>query len=245
MRTVGGRGVSLDVSADGVVVLDKPTGPTSHDVVNVVRRVLRTRRVGHTGTLDPMATGVLPVCVGQATRLAQFYVESDKAYRAEARLGFATSTDDLSGEPMGPPCGTQVSTESLREALLAFRGALDQVPPAFSAKRVDGVRAYERARSGEAVQVPTARVTVHSLELVSHEADRFVFDMVCSAGTYVRSVARDVGARLGVGAHLVALRRTQSGGFGLEEAVSLERLAAEGEALLLPLSRLLRSTGLP
>jgi len=229
----------VGVSPDGVVVLDKPRGPTSHDMVDVVRRVLRTRRVGHTGTLDPMATGVLPVCVGQATRLAQFLAESEKSYRAEARLGFATSTDDLGGDPLGERCDGQVAIERLREALAELVGPLDQVPPAFSAKRVDGIRAYQRARTGEAVRVPSSRVTVHRLELVRHEADRFEFDVVCSAGTYVRSLARDIGTKLGVGAHLVALRRTESGGFGVEDAISPERLASEGEGALIPLPLLL------
>lgn len=224
---------------DGVLVLDKPAGPTSHDMVDLVRRVLHTRRVGHTGTLDPMATGVLPLCVGQATRVARFLAESEKSYRAVARLGFCTSTDDLSGEPLGSPRDGRVSGDALCDALFSFVGLVDQVPPAFSAKRVDGVRAYEIARAGQDVRLSSSRVTVHRIDLVSHEEDRFEFDVVCSAGTYIRSLARDVGARLGVGAHLVALRRTASGGFGIEEAVSRDRLEECGEKLIVPLARLL------
>jgi tRNA pseudouridine55 synthase len=228
-------------AADGVLVLDKPEGPTSHDMVDLVRRVLRTRRVGHTGTLDPMATGVLPVCVGQATRLAQFLAESDKAYRAVARLGFATSTDDALGEPVGQRSDCEASSEELRQVVLAFVGDFDQVPPAFSAKRTEGVRAYERARAGMAVRLAPSRVSVRHIALTSHEAGLFSFDVICSAGTYVRSLARDIGARLGVGAHLVALRRTASGGFGVEESVTPARLAEAGASVVIPLSRLLLS----
>jgi tRNA pseudouridine55 synthase len=223
---------------DGVLVVDKPAGPTSHDIVDRARRALGTRRVGHTGTLDPFATGVLALCVGRATRLARFLAAGEKAYRASVRLGFATTTDDLTGEPLGVPRPVAVSPEALREALRALVGVFDQVPPAFSARQVAGRRLYELARRGEVVARAATPVMVHALELVARDADTIELELRCSAGTYVRALARDLGERLGIGAHLVALRRTRSGAFDLGQAVSGDRL--DGAALrLIPLSGLL------
>ena len=224
---------------DGVLVVDKPSGPTSHDIVDRARRVLRTRRVGHTGTLDPFATGVLPLCLGRATRLARFLSAGEKTYRATLRLGFATTTDDVTGEPLGPQRAAAVSEGAVLSALSAFVGSFDQVPPTFSAKQVAGRRAYELARRGEAVSRAAAPVTVHALELVARENDRLELEVRCSAGTYVRALARDLGERLGCGAHLTALRRTLSGGFGLEQAVPGDTFAGAADsvvpmALLLP-----------
>jgi tRNA pseudouridine55 synthase len=219
-----------------VLVVDKPSGPTSHDVVDRVRRALGQRRVGHTGTLDPFATGVLPVCVGQATRLARFFTDGEKTYRATIRLGFATTTDDLTGEPLGEPRPVAVGDDALRAACRALVGTLPQVPPAFSAKRMGGQRLYDLARAGRAVERAPVPVTVYALDLLSRDADRLDVEVRCAPGTYVRALARDLGQALGVGAHLTALRRTRSGGFGLDAAVPLDRLDAER---MVPLDALL------
>jgi tRNA pseudouridine55 synthase len=219
-----------------VLVVDKPSGPTSHDVVDRVRRALGQRRVGHTGTLDPFATGVLPVCVGQATRLARFFTGGEKTYRATIRLGFATTTDDLTGEALHEPRTVAVDDEALRSACRALVGTLPQVPPAFSAKRVGGQRLYDLARAGRAVEREAVTVTVFALEVLSREGDRLDVEVRCAPGTYVRALARDLGEALGVGAHLTALRRTRSGGFGLDAAVPLDAIDAER---VLPLDALL------
>ncbi len=213
---------------DGVLVVDKPAGPTSHDLVERVRRALGERRVGHLGTLDPFATGVLAVCIGKATRLARFLSVGVKEYRAEVRLGFATSTDDLTGEPIGAPATTLVGREAVQSALRGLVGSYDQVPPAFSARHVAGRRLYELARRGETPARPATPVTVHAIELLSFEGDRLEMTVRCSPGTYVRALARDLGERLGVGAHLTALRRTRSGDFDLAQAVPGDEL--EGAA---------------
>jgi tRNA pseudouridine55 synthase len=223
---------------DGVLVVDKPAGPTSHDVVDRARRALGTRRIGHTGTLDPFATGVLVLCVGRATRLARFLAAGEKAYRARVRLGFATSTDDSTGEPLAPARRVEVTAAELARALAGLVGSFDQVPPAFSARQVGGRRMYELARRGDAVVRAATPVTVHALELVSREGDTIELDVRCSAGTYVRALARDLGERLGTCGHLSALRRTRSGGFDLSQAVPADRLEEE-KARLIPLSRLL------
>jgi len=223
---------------DGVLVVDKPAGPTSHDVVDRVRRALGTRRVGHTGTLDPFATGVLPVCVGQATRLARFLAAGEKEYVARVRLGFATTTDDLTGEALGDPRPVEVSGERLAEALGRLVGQFDQVPPTFSARRAGGRRLYELARRGQVVPRTAAPVTVHAVELVGREGDTLDIAVRCSPGTYVRALARDLGDALGTGAHLAALRRTRSGAFDLSQAVPGDDLA-EAEGKLVPLAALL------
>ena len=227
----------------GVLVVDKPAGPTSHDVVDRVRRALGERRVGHTGTLDPFATGVLVVCVGQATRLARFLAEGEKVYRATVRLGFATTTDDLLGEPLGPARAVAVDVAAVRGAAAALTGTLQQVPPSFSAKRVEGQRLYELARQGRAVERAPVPVTVHAFDVLGLEGDRVEVEVRCSPGTYVRALARDLGERLGLGGHLVALRRIRSSGFGLEQAVGADALETEAQAALLPLQAVL--TDLP
>jgi tRNA pseudouridine55 synthase len=217
---------------DGVLVVDKPAGPTSHDMVNRARRVFRLRRIGHTGTLDPFATGVLPLCLGRATRLARFMGAGEKEYRAEVRFGFATSTDDLTGDPLGEPREVRLEEGTLRAALGRFVGRQEQVTPAFSARRVDGARLYERARRGEPVTGPARVVTISALELVEWGGDRAVIAVRCSPGTYIRSLARDLGQELGSGAHLTALRRTRSGSFTLEEAVPGDDLESGRERLI-------------
>lgn len=223
---------------DGVLVVDKPSGPTSHDMVDRVRRVLRIRRVGHTGTLDPFATGVLPLCLGRATRLTRFLGRGEKVYRATVRLGFATSTDDRTGGALSPPVAVDVDATALEAALAGLVGSFDQVPPAFSARRVGGRRLYELARRGEATPREATRVTVYALTLHGREGDLLDLEVRCSPGTYIRALARDLGERLGVGGHLAFLRRTRSGSFGLEEAVSGDDLAGAGERVV-PLGALL------
>jgi tRNA pseudouridine55 synthase len=223
----------------GVLVVDKPAGPTSHDVVDRVRAVLGEKRAGHTGTLDPFATGVLPVCVGKATRLVRFLAEGDKVYRATVRLGFATTTDDALGEPLGPLREVRADADAVRRAARGLTGALLQVPPTFSAKRVGGQRLYDLARQGLAVERAPAPVTVHSLEVLDVSGDRIDVEVRCSPGTYVRALARDLGEALGVGGHLTVLRRTRSGAFGIDVAVEWEDLADHGRERLLPLSALL------
>ena len=228
-------------SPRGLLVVDKPAGPTSHDMVDRVRKALTVRRVGHTGTLDPMATGVLLICVGKATRLARFLSAGEKVYLASVRFGFATSTDDAVGEPLGPVTSAQPELEAVQAACQSLTGDLLQVPPAYSAKRVRGRRLYELARTGVAAERPPARVTVHSLDLRQLRADRAEIEVRCSAGTYVRALARDLGEALGVGGHLDSLRRTWTGGFGLEGAVSGDALTPEAtRESLLPMSEALK-----
>jgi tRNA pseudouridine55 synthase len=223
----------------GVLVVDKPAGPTSHDVVDRVRAALGEKRVGHTGTLDPFATGVLPVCVGKATRLVRFLAEGEKVYRATVRLGFATTTDDALGEPLGPPREVSADPAEVRRAARELTGELLQVPPAFSAKRVAGRRMYDLARQGVAVERAAAAVTVHSLEVLEIADGRVEVEVRCSPGTYIRALARDLGEALGLGGHLTALRRTRSGTFGIDAAVGWDDLAERGRERLLPLAGLL------
>jgi tRNA pseudouridine55 synthase len=224
---------------DGVLVIDKPAGPTSHDVVARVRRVLHADRVGHTGTLDPIATGVLPLVVGRATRLARFFSSADKEYEAAIRLGQPTDTDDATGRaqeapgvagPMAeePRPVETVTRVDLDGALRAFIGTYEQTPPAFSAKKIDGVRAYVLARRGRATEPRPVTVTVHHLTLLSFDAGVVRLLVASSAGFYVRSLARDLGRRLGTGAHLAALRRVRSGEFGGDQAVPLDTIEREG-----------------
>ena len=200
-----------------------------------MRRALRTRRVGHTGTLDPFATGVLPVCVGKATRLARFLAEGDKVYEATVRLGFATTTDDLTGEPLGEVRPAVFTPSDVHAACRGFVGEIAQVPPAFSAKRVEGQRLYELAREGKAVVPAPGRVRVHAIEVRSVRGDLLELAVRCSPGTYIRALARDLGRALGCGGHLVALRRTHSGGLGLEQAVAGDALGPDCIDRLLPL----------
>jgi tRNA pseudouridine55 synthase len=227
----------------GVLILDKPAGPTSHDIVDRVRRALGERRVGHTGTLDPFATGVLVVCVGKATRLARFLAEGEKTYRATIRLGFATATDDLLGEPLTAPRPVHVDRGALDAGVRALTGDLDQVPPVYSAKRVQGRRLYEFAREGAATVRSPARVQVKAFEVLGVRDDEVDVLVRCSQGTYVRALARDLGENLGVGGHLAALRRLVSGGFSVDEAVTVDQLGPDSWASLKPLSAIL--PGLP
>lgn len=224
---------------DGVLVVDKPSGPTSHDVVDHVRRVLRVRRAGHTGTLDPFATGVLPVCVGKATRLARFLSAADKTYRARVRLGFATTTDDLTGEPLGPARAVRVAASDVEAVCRGLVGERLQVPPAYSAKHSAGQRLYDLARRGVAVERPPVPVVVHALDVLRVEGDEIDMTVRCAAGTYVRALARDLGEALGTGGHLVGLRRERSGAFGEEQAVAWDEVERRGREALVPMGALL------
>ncbi len=215
---------------DAVLVIDKPQGITSHDVVARVRRLLGERSVGHLGTLDPLATGVLPLLIGRYTRLAQFFGSSDKSYEGVIRLGFATTTYDADGDPVGPVAdGVKVTLEELRRTTRTFLGDIRQTPPQFSAKKIAGVPAYKLARKKQDVELTDVQVRVESFEISALESDRAFFSTKVSAGTYVRSLAHDLGQQLGVGAHVAELRRTASGEFALAQAVTLDRLQAMKE----------------
>lgn len=204
--------------------MDKPSGWTSHDVVNKMRGIAGTRRVGHLGTLDPLATGVLPLMIGETTKLARFWETSEKSYEAVVRFGFATSTYDREGEPMGPSAEPHVTPELMEICLDAFRGEIDQKPPPVSAKKINGVPAYKLARKNAPVDLPAVRVLVHALTLKSVEGDRASISVRCSAGTYIRSIAHELGIALGCGAHIDSLVRTASGPFRIERAFTLQNL---------------------
>jgi tRNA pseudouridine55 synthase len=242
------------IPLDGVLVIDKPAGWTSHDVVARARRLLREKRVGHTGTLDPFATGVLVVLVGRATRLAQFLAGAEKEYEAVVRFGYKTETGDLTGAPLSPvqPSAarlTAIDGPEFGRALASLRGEIEQVPPMYSAKKIQGQKLYELARRGEEIERAAVRVTVREFEIVRGRSGELVrpnedgtcdasVRVVCSAGTYVRVLAEQLGDRLGVGAHLTELRRTRAGSFGIADAITPGRLqelaegGLAGEALL-------------
>jgi tRNA pseudouridine55 synthase len=219
---------------DGILIIDKPAGITSHDVVARVRRILQTKRVGHTGTLDPFATGVMVILIGQATRLAQFLDKDEKEYEALVRFGFETDTGDLTGV-RSAECGmrneeitARLASTDWNDIFKKFRGEIRQVPPMYSAKKIDGKKLYEHARKGETIERKSITVTIHSLEQIEsalrtpHSTLRI--RVACSAGTYIRTLAEDIGRKVGVGAHLAELRRTRAGKFGIEQSITLESL---------------------
>jgi tRNA pseudouridine55 synthase len=234
-------------SLDGVLVIDKPAGPTSHDVVARMRRVLGTKRIGHTGTLDPFATGVLPLVIGRATRLASLLSGEDKEYDAGVRLGLATETYDatrLSGAPIEPPQG--IDRDAIAAALARFRGTFEQMPPSYSAKKVAGVPAYKLARKNAPVALRPVPVTVSELDLTAYEHGLARIRVRATAGFYVRSLAHDLGQTLGCGAHLETLRRTRAGEFGQEVSTPLQEAESDPErakASIVPPERLL--SGIP
>ena len=240
---------------DGLLVVDKPVGPTSHDVVARVRRITGERRIGHTGTLDPRASGVLPLVLGRATRLARFLAAADKSYTAVVRLGVATDTYDADGRPVGGPyTGPGPDRVAIEGALEGFRGTFFQRPPAFSAKKVSGVRSYRTARQERAASdaassaepPPAVEVTVFDLRLIEANGFTVKLSVTCSSGFYVRTLAHDLGQRLGCGGHLAELERTRSGDLPLSEATPLEQLErdpAVAGSMLIPMARIL--TGLP
>lgn len=212
----------------GVLPVDKPVGPTSHDAVGAVRRALKTRQVGHTGTLDPFASGLLLVCVGPATRLAEYFAPLPKTYVATMRLGEATDTDDHTGEVISASDGwRELARERIEAALAAQVGTIAQLPPAYSAKKVDGQRMYAVARAGGEVERTPVTVTIYAIRIVSIDLPDVVFEVDCGSGTYIRAIARDAGEALGTGGHLTALRRTRIGPHDVARAVPMDRL---GEA---------------
>ncbi|HSR07754.1 MAG TPA: tRNA pseudouridine(55) synthase TruB [Bryobacteraceae bacterium] len=223
---------------DGVIIVDKAREWTSHDVVNKMRRLAGTRKVGHLGTLDPGATGVLPVVIGRATRLAQFFTRNDKTYEGVIHFGYSTDSYDMDGEPTSAETPVTLERGALEALLDRFRGALLQTPPPVSAKKIAGRPAYELARKGQPVELKPVAVEVYDLQILAIEGCEATIRMHCSAGTYVRSIAHDAGQALGCGAFLKALRRTASGDFKIEQARTLEELAALaleerlGEALI-------------
>jgi tRNA pseudouridine55 synthase len=230
----------------GVLAVDKPVGPTSHDIVAVARRALHTKKVGHTGTLDPFASGLMLLCVGSATRLSPYLTHLDKRYRAEAFLGVATDTLDCEGTVVRTdPRGATVDTSRIEECIAALRGPIEQTPPVYSAKKIRGEAAHRRARRGEAVELPPVEVRVHRLDLLEHDGPRLVLDVECSSGTYIRALARDLGEALGVGAHLTGLRRLAVGSFGVEEASAVDAISSvPSGAWFTPAEALVRA-GLP
>lgn len=213
----------------GAVLVDKPEGPTSHDVVRIARRAFGTRRVGHTGTLDPFASGLMILCVGWATRIAEYLTGLDKVYRAVIHLGVVTDTADRTGTVIGRNDRWRgLTREEIERATLTQLGEIDQVPPVYSAKKVGGVRAYDRARRGEEVKLEPVRVRVDRIEILEVDLPQVVVEVACSSGTYIRSLARDIGEVLGVGAHLAELRRTRVGIFDVADAIPAERLDDPG-----------------
>jgi tRNA pseudouridine55 synthase len=214
----------VESNVSGVLVIDKPIGMTSHDVVQTVRRGTGIRRAGHTGTLDPRASGVLVVLVGPAVRISEYVSASDKRYQATIRLGSTTDTYDAEGRVLQSSPVPELVEDDLDRVLQTFVGEIEQVPPPYSAVKVGGRKAYEMAREGEEVNLAPRKINVYSLEILEWETPELVIDVFCSSGTYVRSLAADLGERLGCGAHLSGLRRTKSGRFTLRDAVPLRRL---------------------
>ncbi len=235
---------SLGPGLDGILVVDKPIGPTSHDIVGLVRRLAATKRVGHGGTLDPFASGVLPVFLGRATRVVEFHLADRKAYRATICFGASSTTDDLEGE-VTPSDGPAPTREVVEAALPSFTGPISQRPPAYSAIKIGGRRAYAMARAGETVELKEREVVIDSFTIAAWddsdpERPIAVVDVTCSAGTYVRALARDLGSAVGSSAYLGALRRTAAGSFGEQAAVTLDAVrtaTADGPDGLVPLLR--------
>lgn len=227
---------------DGLLVVNKPSGKSSHDIVYAVRRITGEARVGHAGTLDPLATGVLVICLGQAVRVSEYLVEHDKKYRARARLGIETDTFDATGRVLATR-EVNVSSAEIAGALASFTGKILQKPPAHSAVQLDGVRAYKMARKGIAFELEPRQVEIHSITLREIERDEVEFDVHCGKGTFIRSLVHDLGENLGTGAHLTALTRLASGPFTIESSVTLEELEADApqglERRLLPIDRAL------
>jgi len=236
---------------NGFLVIDKPVGVTSHDVVAMVRRELRLKKVGHTGTLDPFATGVLPVALGEGTKAIPFLDEGEKEYRAVMRLGQATDTQDCTGRVIAEADWQDIAEASIREAAAGFVGCVSQIPPMFSAVKLDGVPLYKLARRGEEIERKPRLIEIFDFSLDEVSLPLVTFTVRCSRGTYVRTLAHDLGAKLGCGAHLVELRRTRSGLFGLSEALTLDefrRLNASqslNERLLTPYQALSQLMDIP
>jgi tRNA pseudouridine55 synthase len=210
---------------NGVIIVDKPAGLTSHDVVNRARRILQERSIGHLGTLDPMATGVLPLVIGNLTRLAQFYMHAEKTYEGSVRFGFSTDTYDADGEPTSPPKEVNLQPDEIESLATHFRGVIEQTPPPFSAKKIHGVPAYKLARKQKEVVLKPVQVELKEFEILEVEPARVRFRARVASGTYLRSVAHDMGQRFGCGAHLESLRRTSVAEFNIDEAHTLDQLS--------------------
>ena len=217
------------MSLNGLLILDKPAGMTSHDVVSIVRRATGEKSIGHLGTLDPLATGVLPLLVGRYTRLAQFFGQAEKEYTGDIRFGFATDTYDADGTPASEPQPLTQTLAELQALAAPFHGPIDQVPPVFSAKKINGVPAYKLARAGEPVPVKPAHIVIHDFRLLTLVGHTAGFAITVSAGGYVRSVAHELGALAGCGAHLATLRRTRAGAFTLANAITVDQLKAAAD----------------
>lgn len=239
---------------DGILIIDKPAGITSHDVVSRVRRILKTKRVGHTGTLDPFATGIMVILVGQATRLAQFLDKDEKEYEALVRFGFETETGDRTGKRRDAETagrGDAVTREEIENVLADFRGEIEQTPPMYSAKKIDGKKLYEHARKGETIDRKTAAVNIYELEIMSEppalaggsiaDIETVQLRVSCSAGTYIRTLAEDIGRKIGVGAHLAELRRTRAGKFQISRSLTLDSFGAltDPTSALIPMEQVI------
>lgn len=210
---------------NGIIVLDKPLGKTSHDMVNFMRRLTGIKKIGHTGTLDPMATGVLPMCIGNATKAADMITLSDKRYRAQFRLGITTDTEDISGEILNEK-QVDVIIEDIEKAIYSFCGEIEQIPPMYSAVKQNGKKLYELARKGIEIERPKRKITIYSIDIIDVDTQSFTvtIDVHCSKGTYIRTLCADIGKKLGTGACMTALRRTATGFFTIENAVTQEEL---------------------
>jgi tRNA pseudouridine55 synthase len=209
---------------EGALLINKPPGPTSHDIVDEARRILRTKRIGHTGTLDPFAAGLLVLLLGPATRLAEYLKDHEKTYRGVIRLGVKTDTDDVTGTVIKEKTVPPLSARSIENEMKRFRGKSSQKAPAYSAVKVSGERLYRRARRGAEVKAPTREIEIYSLSLVGYNRPDLVFEVTCSSGTYVRALARDIGEALGCGAHLTSLTRTAAGPYELSDSITIDEL---------------------
>jgi tRNA pseudouridine55 synthase len=220
----------MDDRDSGVIVVDKPVGMTSARVVAVVKRLFKARKVGHTGTLDPAASGILICCVNRATRLAAFFLKGRKTYEATLRLGVTTDTQDAAGNITGEKDPSAIRRQDVVASLMRFKGRIEQKPPVFSALKHRGVPLYKLARAGKAVEKPARQIQIHALDLLEVNVPEVRFRVTCSAGTYIRTLCHDLGEALGCGGHLAALRRTESGGFTLADACTLEEIQAAADA---------------
>lgn len=226
------------MTSDGILLLDKPVGISSNAALARAKRIIGVRKAGHTGTLDPMASGLLVLCFGEATKVSGFLLEADKTYAAEVRLGVETDSEDAEGEVIAESDVPELDEQAIEQVLDGFRGVIEQVPPMHSALKHNGKRLYELARKGERVERPPRRITIHRLELLEHGDHTLHLLVNCSKGTYVRALARDIGQAIGCGAHLIALRRTASAPFEIDNALTLQALEnldrESARALLLP-----------
>lgn len=227
---------------NGIIIIDKPMGCTSHDMVYVMRKLTGIKKVGHTGTLDPMATGVLPVCIGNATKVADMLTLSDKRYMAELVLGRTTDTQDADGKVL-TECAVNCTEEEIRAAVMSFVGEIEQVPPMYSAIKQNGKKLYELARQGIEVERKSRRITIHSIDILKIDGNHVTIDVSCSKGTYIRTLCEDIGKKLGVGAYMNTLRRTKTGPFSIEESHTVEdveKLKENGqlESVMIPVDRM-------